>query len=446
MLADAIQDAVDSGDYFDAIALLRAELATGSDAQAMYRLALNLQRVGRVDEALDWFDEAAGAGLIEPMLSINRGHAYKALGQADLAEAQYRAGLDYGARVSAIAYWSLCDLGSHVLTDQDVQAISDLLASAEPTSPYRSLFHFARGNALDHRKAYSAAFADFTKANSIVTEVRPYRADLYHKLVSELLSITSPETAEDRTFAPIFIIGMPRSGTTLVEQILSAHSQVGATDELVKLGQLSVALEGQGGYAEFLKNAKKEAFSPLAERYESTISAYDQNHGRLIDKNPGNFLHVALIKRLFPRAKIINVVRDPLDNAMGVYRRYFDKGYEFSYSMEGIIFHWQGYLTLMNHWNTLFKNEIFHLNYAALVKSPKDQIDTLLKYCELTREPQCYRADRTKTAVLTPSAIQVRQPISSKHLGSGRHYQNELATEIPQLVQVKRKADEIFGF
>ncbi len=446
MLDHAIQDAIDKGDYFDAIGLLQAAVSTQDDPQLIYQLAINLQRVGSAQDALDLYDEAKSKGFDNPMLAVNQGHAYKALGNVVAAEQCYRQALGGDTALSAIVYWSLADLGSRRITSEDVEALARLIDLESTLPGYRALLLFARGNAYDASGKYEHAFGDFKVANDILSEIRPFQGELYHKLINELMQVSSIKSYLDTDFTPIFIVGMPRSGTTLVEQILAAHSNVTATDELVKLGHLSIELEESGGYAKFLDTPDADVAIELQQAYSRTIRQYDQQSPYLIDKNPNNFLHVGLIKLLFPHAKIINVVRDPLDNAIGVYRRYFDKGYEFSYSMEGILFHWQGYVSLMNHWNQMFPGQIYHLDYSKLAAHPKTSIEELLRYCGLQEEAACFDLQKSNQAVLTPSAIQVRQPISTKSLGVGLKYQRYLQPYLRQLAQIKLQSDKAFGF
>jgi tetratricopeptide (TPR) repeat protein len=446
MLSQAITDAIQIGDYHDAIVLLRAEVATSDSSESRYQLAINLQRVGELDESIEILDELASSGYANPMLPVNQGHGFKSIGDADQAEAAYRRALEGDEQLAAIAYWSIADLGAARLTELDLRRINQILESSLGDTPYAALLLFARGNALHSKRCFSEAFDDFARANELVAAVRPFRGDLFHTLVQQLMQVNSIKPAVNSEFAPIFIVGMPRSGTTLVEQILAAHSTVAATDELVKLGHLSIGLEQDGGYAHFLQSPTADRCSDIQQAYEQAMRNYDQHHAHLIDKNPNNFLHIGLIKTLFPKAKIINVVRDPLDNAVGVFRRYFDKGYEFSYSMEGIVFYWQGYISLMQHWDALIPGSVYHLNYEKLVATPKDVIGEVLSHCGLEPEEACFNHHLASRAVLTPSAIQVRQPISKEGLGVGLKYQSRLQPYIRQLAAIKLKSKEVFGF
>ena len=184
----------------------------------------------------------------------------------------------------------------------------------------------------------------------------------------------------------------------------------------------------------------------LAEEYLSRSARYRREGAPyFIDKLPHNFLHVGLIKTLFPNAKIINVIRDPLDNAIGVFKMYFSEGAEYSFSMDGIIFYWQGYITLMKHWDEVYPGAVMHLGYEELARDPDNMIAELLTYCELPVEEQCFRFYESDRPVLTPSAGQVRSPISTKSIGSGQRYQKFIKTSIPALAEIKIKSRQVFG-
>jgi len=256
---------------------------------------------------------------------------------------------------------------------------------------------------------------------------------------------TADWTPSESSFEPIIIVGMPRTGSTLIEQILSAHSKVEATDELMLMSDIAISLEHAGGYATRLRRLQADKVSELVARYLRLSEIFrPEQKIQFIDKNPNNFLHIGLIKRLFPSAKIINVIRDPLDNALSVYKQFFAEGHEYSYSIPGIIFYWQGYLTLMKHWDAVFPGQIYHLDYEALVKTPEPQIRQLLAYCGLAAEPLCFTPHLSERPVLTPSAAQVRNPISAKSLGSGLQYKQQVLAHLPQIAAIKHQANAWF--
>ncbi len=287
---------------------------------------------------------------------------------------------------AAIGYWSLADLKDYRFDRDATDKLEARLKTLQAKPGYRGLMLFALANALEHHSHYSEAYQALAEANDIVAMHRPFRGDYFGELVTSLIKDARihPKTPQKYGATPIFIVGMPRSGTTLLEQILASHSMVESTDELPFLERIALELDKNGGYAKGLANITAEEQETYAREYLARVEPYrKRNAPFFIDKNPNNFLHIGLIKALFPDARIINVVRDPLDNAMSVYKQYFYKGHEYSYSMKGIIYYWQGYLSLMLHWNRLYPGLVFCLGYEALVKKPEEVITAVLEYCRL---------------------------------------------------------------
>lgn len=434
--------------HFEAVKILEQIAADfPHKPEFRYQLALKLIKTGDPGKAEELLLQCAKEGLDEPMLDVNLGHALKALGRSREAAKAYKrviAGFD---DVSAsIAYWSLADLKDYRFGSQETVLLQGRTQITEANPGYRALMLFALGAAREQLGRYEDAFMALSEANLILAEHRPFRAEHFFTLVQSLVSeVKTPAPPVDyQGPTPIFIIGLPRSGTTLVEQVLASHSAVESTDELPYLERLGLGLEEAGGYGRALERFTPEQQSNFAARYLEGVAPYRrEQQAFFIDKNPSNFLHIGLIKAIFPQAKIINVVRDTLDNAMSVYKQYFSRGNEFSYSIQGIIYYWQGYLTLMRHWEQLYPGEILHLSYESITREPEQKIAEILDYCDLSHEEACFRFYESDRPVLTPSAAQVRQPVTDKSVGSGLHYQPFIEPHIPALAEITRKAREI---
>jgi len=437
-------------DHFSAMAVLEQLVAEEPDnLEYRYKLGLKCLVTGRVEQAESLFLACAASGMENPLLDLNLGHTMKALRRSEEAAAYYKRLIHgFNDAHAAIAYWSLANLKDYRFGDEEVAFLRGRIQTTEGKPGYRGLMLFALAWAREQQSRYEQAFMAMSEANLILAEHRPFRADLYGKLVKSMVDHARIHTPapDSEGPAPIFIVGMPRSGTTLVEQILASHSQVEATNELPFMGRIGLDLEKTGGYAKSLSTISTAQQQAFASRYLSETAPY-REHKRdyFIDKNPGNFLNIGLIKALFPRAKIINVIRDPLDNAMSVFKMYFQRGNEFSYSMNGIVYYWQGYVTLMKHWQGLFPGEILNLGYEAMTQQPDEKISAILDYCGLSPEPQCFRFYESENPVLTPSANQVRKPISTSSVGSGLKYQQYIKPTIPKLAQIKIKSREVFG-
>lgn len=437
-------------DHFSAIGILDQLVAAQPDnLDYRYKLGLHCLNVGQVERAESLFRSCEASGYSDPLLNLNLGHAMKALGRSAEAAAYYQRLVDgFDDAKAAVGYWSLANLKDFRFDEAATALLRGRAQITEAKPGYRALMLFALAWAREQQGQYEQAFMAMSEANLILAEHRPFRADLYGELVSSLVKeVQDPATPADVDGpVPILIVGMPRSGTTLVEQILASHSDVEATDELPNLARIGLELEQGGGYAKTLAAFTPEQQRGYALRYLAEVAPYRQrNLGFFIDKNPANFLHIGLIKALFPRARVINVVRDPLDNAMAVFKQYFGRGNEFSYSMQGIVYYWQGYLTLMRHWERLYPGAVLHLGYDALVKDPEAKITEILEYCGLPVEEQCFRFYESDRPVLTPSASQVRNPISTRSLGSGLKYEKYIKPHIPALAEIKRKASEFLG-
>ena len=419
------------------------------DLEHKLREATRYIETGETAQAEPLLQECLDAEISDAEFRLNLGHALKALGRKDEAAACY---LDVAAddtpEKSAIGYWSLANMRNFKFDDRVLTALRDRVQHSDVGTPARGLLLFALTAAWEQRENYEAAFMAMSEANLIVAAQRPFRGDLFGQMIKsmcESVTTSSSLPAVDGP-TPIFVLGMPRSGTTLVEQILASHSQVEATDELPLLNKIGLELEKSGGYAQALSNMDAARQQELVAQYlEGAQPWRREDLPFFIDKMPANFLHIGLIKALFPDAKIINVIRDPLDNAIGLYKTYFADGAEYSFSMEGIIYHWQGYVTLMNHWEKVYPGAIMHLSYEELARDPDAKITALLEHCGLPVEEQCFRFYESDRPVLTPSAGQVRSPISTKSIGTGQRYEKYIKTSIPALAEIKLKSRKVFG-
>lgn len=435
---------------FSAIIALE-ELVSAEPDNLEYRFDLGMicLKVGQVARAEALFRSCIESGFDSDKLQLNLGHALKALGRSDEAVACYKVLIASNDDThAAVAYWSLANMKDYRFTDEEIVFLRGRVQITDAMPGYRGLMLFALAFAREQQGLYHQAYMAMCEANLILAQHRPFMGEHYGLMIKALTKTTRNLLAAPEAHGPtpIFVVGMPRSGSTLVEQILASHSRVEATDELPYLERFGLELEQSGGYAKALASLSPEQKQAYADRYLKQVAPYRQHDlDFFIDKNPSNFLHIGLIKNLFPEAKIINVIRDPLDNAMAVFKQYFNRGNEYSYSLAGIIFYWQGYLTLMKHWEQLYPGEVLHLDYEALVNHPEEKITEILTYCDLPVEPECFRFYESDRPVLTPSANQVRNPISNRSVGSGKKYEKYIKPVIPALAEIKRKSREVFG-
>ena len=415
--------------------------------QTRFREGLALFDSGRVEDAIKIFESCLRSDGNNPHLVLNLGHAYSARGNTERAVVLYRELVDSNdLGMVYAACWSLADLKGYRFDQAETNRMKTL-ASQSAAHPQRFLLMFALGRALEQKNDYEAAFKALLEGNEQVAKERPFPGEPWRQLASALQSIShipGPAHAPPGP-APLFIVGMPRSGSTLVEQILGAHSCVEATSELPFIENIARSLDRQGGYTSLLPRLSAEHCR------QGAVTYLDQARPLLTgqcdfftDKWPNNFWYIGLIRALFPGARIINVVRNPLDNAMGVYKQYFGHANEHSFRLEWVADYWEIYLSVMGHWGTLFPGEILHFSYAGMVANPEAAIRNLLDYCNLEFEEQLLCFHETERTVMTPSGQQVRQPIYKTAVGSAEPYRPYMGKAAARFDQIAARADSLF--
>ncbi len=406
------------------------------DALSLYHAGISFRRLGEVYDAEQRLLECAKLRPNVPASYLQLGHVYKATGHTDRAIHYYKKYIGLSLTEKGTGYWSLADLKSYSFSKKEIADMKRELELRQENLPQSSALHFALGSAAEDRKDYSTAIGHYNKGNVIQARLKPFRVGQYRQIVSGLENVQgedNPTHSGDKPI-PILIVGLPRSGTTLIEQILSAHSNVQATDELPFLERIALNLEMNGGYSARLSVLSEQERTFLRQQYLNGASAYlKQESGYFIDKYPGNFLHIGLIKRIFPEAIIIDARRDPRDIAISSYRQLFNMRNEFSNSFDGIYEYYQGYRAIMAHWQSAYPNQIKVVNYEQLVSSPDEEIESLLDFCGLESERACFEFYKQKRAVMTPSVIQVLQPMYVSSVEQWRHYEEFIGEELSRL-------------
>ncbi|MGI2173056.1 tetratricopeptide repeat-containing sulfotransferase family protein [Shewanella ulleungensis] len=436
-------------DHFAALQLLQqlCDLEPTSH-QYRYKLAMVATKVGNMALAEQCFDWCVSNNMPEPAVMLNLGHIHKAKSNTDIAADFYKKYINLSGNQYGVGYWSLADLKRYQFSADDISELERCAGDTQLSVSNHSLIQFALCKAYEQHEKVDKACQAMLKANELMSSQRPFKQALFSNLVFSLLKHLPSAQIDRQTVhnqTPIFIVGMPRSGTTLVEQILACHTQVGATDELPFMERFALQLEMSGGYQARLNNLTATEINAFKVKYLAEVNHYfDDAPVYVIDKNPNNFLHIGLIKSLFPQAKIINVVRNTVDNGLSVFKQYFSHGHDYSYSLDGISTYWGHYLNIMAHWDTLYPNEILHVCFEQLVNQPEVQIQRMLDYCGLETQAQCFTFYESKRAVLTPSASQVRQPMNPKAIGQSDKYRDYLPADIAKLDAIAQKAAQQF--
>ena len=367
-------------------------------------------------------------------LRLSIGHLHKTLGNRPACEAAYRECL---ARAPAMGevYWALADLKTYVFSDAEIAAMQALLRD-DGDDVDQAHLRFALGRAFEHRREYATAFEHYASGNrrrrkTIAYDIRVFEAKT--RRVRECFDAAFLAGRAGAGFedpAPIFIVGLPRSGSTLVEQILASHSAVEGTFELPNVltivREFDHSDEAHDAYPEVVRAVPAGRFAELGRRYVEETRPLRSGAPRFIDKMPNNFSHVGLIHCILPQATIIDVRRHPMDACFSTFKQHFAEGQSFSYDLEDLGRYYRCYLDLMDHWDAVLPGKVLQLRYEHLVRDPERQIRRLLAHCGLEFEPACLAFHETKRAVRTASAEQVRQPLYSSGVGYWKHFASAL--------------------
>ncbi|HSD70748.1 MAG TPA: sulfotransferase, partial [Woeseiaceae bacterium] len=363
-------------------------------------------------------------------------HLLKTIGRQDEAIAQYRAAI--ATRPDhAEAYWSLANLKTFRFEDAEVAAMEALLKDERLSDLSRSQVHNALGFAYEARKIYDRAFSHFEKCNRIRRQSESYDpvdTESTHDRVIEMFSeeFLAQAAADPVQPIPILIVGLPRSGSTLLEQILASHSLVDATHELGDLTRSVQTLRRRGRnqerFPEFLGQTRTAGWSRIGKEYLKRTERYRQGAPYFVDKNPNNFIFAGVVKLAMPNAKIINARRHPLDSCLGAYKQLFASGQPFTYEMTELGEYYLQYQRLMDHWRTVMPGFVLDVHYEDVVADLDGQVRRLLDFCGLPFEEACLNFHATERAVKTASSEQVRQPIYTSSIHRWRNYEAQLGT------------------
>ncbi|ARS26811.1 tetratricopeptide repeat-containing sulfotransferase family protein [Sphingomonas sp. KC8] len=386
----------------------------------------------RTGEALPIHEELVRRAPAATVLWMNYGHALQALGRTAEAAASFRKALQL-APTNGAAWWGLANLRTVRLEDGDIASMEQALHSVDDTFQ-RTQFHFALGKAFGDQGQFGSSFANYEKANRLRGAIAPYDDAAIENLVQAHISTITPSFVAERhghgcnADDAIFIIGMPRSGSTLVEQILDSHPMVEGAGELFELQQLVAGIIDRSGsktsIAEAAARLDAKELCDLGQRYLDSTRRYRRSARRFfIDKMPSNWQYVALIQLILPRAKIIDVRRHPLACCLSSFSTYFSLRTSFPTSLEEIGRYYRNYVNMMDHMDMVHPGRVYRLYYERLVENPEKEIRGLLAHLGLPFDPACLNFHENQRPIHTPSAAQVRKPIHADGQQRWRAYE-----------------------
>ena len=383
-------------------------------------------------------------------LHLSMAHTLKTLGRQQEAVESYRRAArirpDYGD-----AYWSLANLKTYRFSDAELAAMR--AAEAAPRTAAADRFHlcFALGKGLEDRGEYAESFSYYERGNALKKRDVRYRPELIERIARLQTEVCTAEFFAARrnwgcrSDAPIFIVGLPRAGSTLIEQILASHSRVEGTMELSDIPRLAQQLRGResGGdqprYPGVLAALPAEDFSRFGERYLADTRLYRSGKPRFIDKMPNNFRHIGLMHLMLPDARIIDARRGAMACCFSNFKQLFASGQEFTYSLEDIARYYRTYVELMAHWERALPGKVLRVQHEELVADFEPQVRRILDFCGLDFEPACLEFHKTSRRVHTASSEQVRRPINTEGLEQWRRFEPWLGPLAQALGELARE-------
>jgi len=402
-------------EYLTLYATVCAGLGAHDKAMALYRRLLN--------------------GAPRPAdLHLSIAHSLKTLGRTEEAIAAYRAAAADRPNFGD-AYWSLANLKTYRFTDGEIARMRSEEAAASTSAVDRFHLCFALGKAFEDQADYEQSFRFYQRGNALKHAKIRYRPEPIERNTRLQIEVCTREFLASRggvgaqSPAPIFIVGLPRSGSTLLEQILASHSQVEGTQELADIPRLVLELQGREldlanpRYPGVLADLSPEDFLRLGEKYLDDTRVYRTDCPRFIDKMPNNFRHVGLIHLMLPNARIIDARREPMACCFSNLKQLFAQGQEFTYSIEDIARYYRTYLELMQHWDDVLPGKILRVWHEDVVDDLEGNVRRILDFCGLDFEPGCVEFHKTQRSIRTASSEQVRQPIFREGLDQWRHYE-----------------------
>jgi len=428
------------------------ERAEPNNISHSIQAAAILVMIGAYEDAAQRYETILAKVPHHAQLQNSYGHTLKTLGRQQEAIVAYRKAIDIKDNLGD-AYWNLANLKTFKFDAADVGKMRAVIATSDSSGS--DYFHlcFALGKALEDSHQYAEAFDYYDKGNRAKCLQQAYSADdtssETHALISHCSGSLFTGKADSGALAPdpIFIVGLPRSGSTLLEQILASHSQVDGTSELREMVMIARRLGGkrnktdESQYPQILWDLTEQQRRELGEEYLQRTRIQRQGAPLFIDKMPNNFQHVGLISLLLPNAKIIDARRHPMATCFSGFKQLFAAGQTFTYSQADIARYYRDYVAMMTHWDQVLPGKVLRVKYENVIDNTEQEVRRLLAYCGLEFEAQCMDFHTTKRAIRTASSEQVRQPIYTAAVEQWRHFEPHLG-EMHKILQPLLAAHE----
>ena len=417
----------------------------------------------KASEIMQNGDHETAITLLDDILSKNpynfstftsKGHAQKTLGKTDEAIKSYQSAYqikpDHGE-----AFFSLANLKTYSFSSSELESMREQVSRVDLSLRDKAYFHFALAQGCEVNGEYDEAFFHLEKGNKIKNDQSQYSIERMEKELQAQIEICNDKFFHDLgnggcdTKEPIFILGLPRAGSTLIEQILASHSMVDGTLELPNILSIAQSLRGDdiygklGNYPKSMESLSLDQREALGRGYIEDTKMHRKDAPMFTDKMPNNFRHIGLIHLIMPNAKIIDARRYPLDCCFSMFKQLFAQGQEFSYGLAEAGSYYRNYVNLMDHWNSVLPDKILRVNNEDVIEDLEGQVRRMLEFLELPFEEQCISFHETDRSVRTASSEQVRRPINKDGMERWKPYSKHLKPLVDNLGHQLLKPEDI---
>ena len=416
--------------------------------------ASEIMQNGGHEEAITILDDIIKRNPYNFSSLTSKGHAQKTLGKTDQAiesyQSAYKIKQDHGE-----AFFSLANLKTYSFNKEELNNMRYQVERLDLSLQDKAYFHFALAQGCETDGNYEEAFFHLEKGNKIKNDQSLYSIERMDKELQAQIDVCNEQFFSDLgqgghdTNDPIFILGLPRSGSTLIEQILASHSMIDGTLELPNILSMAQSLRGddiygkEGNYPKSLESLTQEQREDFGKSFIEDTRMHRKDAPMFTDKMPNNFRHIGLIHLIMPNAKIIDARRYPLDCCFSMFKQLFAQGQEFTYGLEEAGSYYKSYINLMNHWDKVLPNKILRVNNEDVIEDLEGQVKRMLEFLELPFEEKCISFHETERSVRTASSEQVRQPINKKGMERWRPYSKNLKPLVASLGKDLLKPEDI---
>ena len=416
--------------------------------------ASEMMENGGHEEAISLLDDILKKNPFNFSTLTSRGHAQKTLGQTKQAiesyQSAYRIKPDHGE-----AFFSLANLKTYTFTSKEIDEMRRQVERVDLSLRDKAYFHFALAQGCEANGEFEEAFHHLVRGNQIKKNQSLYSIERMDKELQAQIDVCNENFFNElgdggyHTKDPIFILGLPRAGSTLIEQILASHSMIDGTLELPNILSIAQSLRGddiygkEGNYPKSMKNLSAEQRETLGRGFINDTRMHRKDAPMFTDKMPNNFRHIGLIHLIMPNAKIIDARRYPLDCCFSMFKQLFAQGQEFTYGLEEAGSYYTSYIKLMDHWDKVLPGKILRVNNEDVVEDLEGQVHRILNFLDLPFEEECISFYETDRSVRTASSEQVRRPVNKDGMGRWKPYAQYLKPLLNVLDEDLIKAEDV---